>query len=289
MTRGQLAAVAGLVCLALCAAPASGVEPAGEIRATPFAPETIGGPKCFCPTFSPDRRTVVFVKANVGLVEARLEGGRWGEARPLPFSGSADFRDGDPFFSPDGSRLFFWSTRPLDGMPVPNSDLWVVERRGEGWGVPRNLGPPVNNRGGEPFPAVAADGTLYFGSVRPCSGAVDLYRARPSGSGYAEPENLGPEVNSPHLDLDGCISPDQRTLVFASDRPGGHGKFDLYVSHWREGRWSPARNLGPAVNGPGDEFCPHITDEGRLLFSRDTPDGGMFEVSGAVLGDPSSP
>ncbi len=171
-----------------------------------------------------------------------------------------------------------------------DTDLWVVERRAEGGGEPKRLDPPVKNEVNEPFPAVAGDGTLYFGTVRPGSGGLDLHRARPSGKGYAEPENLGPAVNSPQMDLDGYITPDQTILVFGSDRPGGCGKIDLYVSRWKDGRWSPARNLGPAVNGPDHEFCPQIVAGGRLLlFSRDTPEGGVFQIDAAVLDDPAAP
>lgn len=287
MRFGTNVAFVGLATLISLAStqPAAGQPtraPEASAQATRFAPETIGASDCFCHTFTPDGRTVVFVRSKKGFFEAHLEGGRWGEARPLPFSGMPDVRDGDPFFSPDGSTLYFWSSR--GGKTSMNTDLHAVERRADGWGVPRNLGPPVNNEVNEPFPAAAADGTLYFGSARPGSGSIDIYRARRSGDGYAEPENLGPAVNSPDLDLDGYISPDQTTLVFGSNRPGGFGKIDLYVSHWRDGRWSQARNLGPAVNGPGDEFCPQLLEGGRLLlFSRGAPDAGAFQIDASVL------
>ena len=269
-----------------CSAPDGAPAPArARYRAVRFAPESIGRTGSFCPTFSPDGRTVVYVRTGTGLVEARLETEGWTEPEPLPFSGTTS-RDGDPFLSPDGSRLFFWSTRPATegGTPAESSDLWVVERRADGWGAPRKVGAPVNDAGGEPFPAVAADGTLYFGSLRPGGrGGFDLYRARPNADGYAKPENLGIAINSPAGELDGYISPDQKVLVFASDRPGGYGKLDLYVSHRMVGGWSPARNLGPAVNGPDDEFCPQLTRDGRLLlFSRS---GGVYQIDAAALDD----
>jgi hypothetical protein len=250
-----------------------------EPEARLFAADSIGAPKCFCPTFTPDGKRVVFVKSGQGLLEAVLEGDRWGEAKPLPFSGIEGVRDGDPFFSPDGSRLFFWSSPPFPGKTTEDTDLWVVERRAGGWGEPQRLPAPVNSEVNEPFPAAAADGTLYFGTARAGSGGIDLHRARPTATGYAEPENLGPAVNSPQLDLDGYVSPDQTLLVFGSDRPGGYGKIDLYVSRWKDGRWTPARNLGRAVNGPDHEFCRQLVDGGRLLlFSRDTPEGGVLQI-----------
>lgn len=53
---------------------------------------------------------------------------------------------------------------------------------------------------------------------------------------------------------------------------------------------TPARNLGPAVNGPDHEFCPQLVDGGRrLLFSRDTPEGGVFQIDASVLDDPPTP
>ena len=283
-----VAAPGGGVALGRCSTHGRTVPRRARYRATPFAPDSIGRAGSFCPTFSPDGRTVVYVKKGAGLVESRLEAGGWTDPQLLPFSGPAA-RDGDPFLSPDGSRLFFWSTRPAseDAPPAGSSDLWVVERRTDGWGTPRSVGPPVNDAGGEPFPAVAADGTLYFGSDRRGGrGAVDLYRARPSpkATGYVKPENLGIAINSAAVELDGYVSPDQSRLVFASDRPGGYGKLDLYVSHRMVGGWSPARNLGPAVNGPDDEFCPQITRDGQLLlFSRS--DGGMLQVDAAILDD----
>ena len=260
-------------------------EPARtRYRAVPFAPESIGRPGSVCPTFAPDGRTAVYVKEGSGLVESRRDGGRWTSPEPLPFSGAA--RDDVPFLSPDGSRLFFRSARATSesGQATAASDLWVVERRTEGWGVPQRLGPPVNDGTAEPLPAVAADGTLYFGSRRPGGrGATDLYSARPSTTGYASPENLGISINTPAAELDGYVSPDQDLLVFASDRPGGFGGLDLYVSHRIVGGWSPARNLGRAVNGPEDEFCPQVTPDGRLLVFSTSK--GVFQVDAAILDD----
>ncbi|MCC8062285.1 MAG: OmpA family protein [Rikenellaceae bacterium] len=74
---------------------------------------------------------------------------------------------------------------------------------------------------------------------------------------------------------------DDRTLLFASDMPGGYGGFDLYVSRWdeQEHRWSEPVNLGPAVNTEGDEIYPVATGNGRLVFaSNGLPGFGGYDL-----------
>ncbi len=56
------------------------------------------------------------------------------------------------------------------------------------------------------------------------------------------------------------------TLLFASRRPGGYGGLDLYVSQYREGRWSEPQNLGPTINSPYDERAPFLAMDGRTLY-----------------------
>lgn len=64
-----------------------------------------------------------------------------------------------------------------------------------------------------------------------------------------------------------ALSTDGRTLVFASDIPGGKGGSDLYLSRWENGGWSTPKNLGPEINTPADELFPFITSTGMLWFA----------------------
>jgi outer membrane protein OmpA-like peptidoglycan-associated protein len=66
-----------------------------------------------------------------------------------------------------------------------------------------------------------------------------------------------------------CLSPDGKKLFFASDKPGGYGKFDLYFSTWKGDYWDDPVNLGPNINTKGNEAYPFINAAGELFFSSD--------------------
>lgn len=225
--------------------------------------------------FTPDGRTIYFTrKAGDGgrfaviLVSTLLPSGQWSEPQVADFSGR--YADYDPILSPDGSQLLFISYRPVTGeTPKRDLDIWVVDRTGNGWGAPRNLGAPINTAGDELYPSVALDGTLYFSSCgRPDSkGRCDLYRSRFEAGRYLEPENLGDPVNTPASETDAYVAPDQSYLVFAAyGRADAVGDGDLYVSFFRAGAWSAPRNLGPAINTPGREYCPIVSPDGKFLY-----------------------
>ena len=76
-------------------------------------------------------------------------------------------------------------------------------------------------------------------------------------------------------------------LYFSSNRPGGQGGFDIYVSYLRDGKWSAPENLGPAVNSPGNEITPYFDGE-QLYFASDFKQGlGGYDIfsSEAVEGN----
>jgi len=95
-------------------------------------------------------------------------------------------------------------------------------------------------------------------------------------SPWEAPTNLGAPVNTSYVD-GGSVSSDGLELYFGSDRPGGYGGLDFYVSKraTRNDPWGPAVNLGPAVNSPGDESTPVLSPDGLLLvFANGTRPGG---------------
>ena len=105
-------------------------------------------------------------------------------------------------------------------------------------------------------------------------GAIVLVSAFTASSGaqkysdWSEPINLGPTVNSTALERAPAISKDGLSLYFASNRLGGFGGEDIYVSQreTRDDEWGPSMNLGPIVNTADNEMVPAFSRDGHLLF-----------------------
>ena len=221
--------------------------------------------------FTPDGTTLYFTKRTPkyqfwAILVSTYKKGAWSTPEVAPFSGQ--YGDFDPFVSPDGSKLFWSSRRPVEGQQPGGFDIWMVERTANGWGNPKALGAPVNSDAPEYYPSVSSNGTLYFSSVRPGgAGQLDIYRSRFVDGKYTDPESLGDSVNSKFTDGDPYIAPDESYLIFVSyGRPEGRGDGDLYISRNVGGAWSKAQNLGPTINSSALDFCPIVSPNGKYLF-----------------------
>ena len=97
-------------------------------------------------------------------------------------------------------------------------------------------------------------------------GNFDLYISYDTPTGWSEPVNLGANINTEFWESSPSLSPDKNALYFSSDRPGGYGGKDLYVSYRVNGKWQPAENMGPAINTAGDELAPFIHADNQTLY-----------------------
>ncbi len=98
------------------------------------------------------------------------------------------------------------------------------------------------------------------------NGSCDLYISYLTKNGWSEPQNLGWDVNTEFWESTPSLSPDKRDLYFSSDRPGGYGGRDIWVSHHNENGWSKPENLGPEINTAGDESTPFIHADNQTLY-----------------------
>ncbi|WP_375416159.1 OmpA family protein [uncultured Hymenobacter sp.] len=183
------------------------------------------------------------------------------------------------------------------GRPTAESDenLYISRQiKDGGLSEPVGIAPNINSRYNEGAGTIAGDGkTLVFASCdRPGAiGNCDLYISRRTGNTWSAPQNLGRSVNSLDWDSQPSLSADGRTLYFTSNRDGGVGQEDLYVSTLQDnGTWSAARNLGAPVNTPGKDMAPFIHASGTTLYY--VTDGligmGGLDVFRCELMDPAT-
>ena len=220
--------------------------------------------------FSPDGTEALFAETSADyrprLLYTRQVDGRWSEPEPPSFADVGN--NTEAAFASDGRRLYFASNRP-PGAPPYQFDLWVAEREGDGWGSARRLPEPISSPAAEYHPTISAAGTLCFASTR--SGNPDLFCARQSsdGEGLDLPEPVR-EINTEHQEWDPYLAPDESYLIFKSDRPGGLGEGDGYITfRTPEGGWGEPRLIPPPINTPLGDDVGDISPDGRyLIFSR---------------------
>lgn len=170
-------------------------------------------------------------KAKDGIVKLKIYSAykvndTWSNIEDLSFNDD-ESNTAHPAISVDGKYLYFASDRPggMGGM-----DIWVVQRRGDEWGTPTNLGPMINTDGDEVFPFIHADGTLYFASTGHMGlGGLDLFYSIPNDQGvWMKPSSMGKPFNTESDDFGFIVDRDKKNGYFSSNRPGGLGEDDIY-------------------------------------------------------------
>jgi ankyrin repeat protein len=200
------------------------------------------------------------------------EGDTWSLPEIAPFTDpEAEYWDGSPSFSHDGSRLFFHSHHPVieGGEPREDADIWYVEKDGEDWGSPIHVGSPVNTDKEEFEPTVSASGDLYYvgSNYDDGLGTSDIYAAELIDGEYTAPRNLGTAINTEYNELSPILARDDSYLLFVSNRPYLRREtLRLYVSFRQaNGSWTDAVALGRTIN-QGHTWHPFVTADGEYVF-----------------------
>lgn len=199
----------------------------------------------------------------------------FGEPTNLGPTVNSSVEDERPSISADGLSLYFNSILPGG---YGSFDIWMTTRAttADEWGEPVNLGPTVNSGHRDQTPCISPDGlSLYFNSGRPGGyggtlwGDIWVTERAATSDPWGTPVNLGPIVNSPGHAYGPSISADGLSLYFGSDRPGGLGGDDLFVSTriTIDDSWREPVNLGQTVNSSVNEGTPSISADGLALFS----------------------
>lgn len=233
-----------------------------------------------------------------------------------------------PHISPDGRFLVFQSDRPGSSaglnlwFTINTNHRRPLEK--PGWTVPLPFYLPmigkasvtmriqggryvlkkpagavtVNSDGFEGMPFVVYEGEnpreVYFSSLRdeksgrPGYAGLNLYVIRYTNERWSQPRHLN-IVNGDFDDSMPSLSADGRSLYFVSNRPGGYGGDDIWLSRRDspQSPWSRPINVGPPVNTEHNEIAPVNTwGGGVLIFSSDRPGGfGHYDFYASRLRD----
>ena len=166
-------------------------------------------------------------KGDCKIYVVQRAGTKWGTPEPISVFGDTILVS-HPSLSHDQTKLFFTADGAEGG--YGGKDIWYMNRAGDQWEDPINLGPQVNTESDEMFPYIHADGqTLYFASDgHPGMGGLDIFAVKGSGTEWSDPENLMFPVNSGADDF-GFIANTRKDKGFlVSNRTGGRGSDDIY-------------------------------------------------------------
>lgn len=209
---------------------------------------------------------------------------------PVPFQPenlgdavNSEYNEYWPALSVDEHVLMFTVMLPDDTHTADNTlnlqeDFFYSTRVAGSWEPRINAGAPLNTPDNEGAQSMTADGrTLWFTACnRPSGqGMCDLYYSTLENGRWSSPRNAGSPVNSRYSEKHPAISADGRILYFTSNRPGGSGSYDIWMSERSGDSWSDPVNLGDSVNTPGLEQSPFIHPDQQSLYFSSTGWPGM--------------
>jgi len=192
------------------------------------------------------------------------------------------FNNGNSSFAPTfysaSNKIIFTSARKGNIVMDPKRqdgsylcDLYYTEKTDTSWSPAVNFRGPVNTDAHEGAAFYSEDGSIYYtrwNDVNPKEAFI--YKSKSNGTMFFQGMKLADNINMPgYRTMQPCLSPDGKLLYFSSNRPGGMGGYDIWVSTIDEnGVTGAPKNLGAPFNTSGDEVTPFIhAISGTLYFS----------------------
>ncbi|MBK9479735.1 MAG: OmpA family protein [Bacteroidetes bacterium] len=252
----------------------------------PFEPKNLG-PNVntrfeeYLPTLTADEQTlIVTVKmpddtlrndwnnSSEDFYMSKKVDGQWQKRSNVGPPINTPANEGAQCISPDGQFLFYTLCNSPGGMG--RCDIYFSMKEGKKWGIPKNVGPPINSKYWDSQPSLSSDGnTLYFVSNRPGGkGEKDIWASSLTKDGYwGTPVNLGDSINTAYSDMSPFIHPDNKTLYFASEGQPGMGRHDIFYARMKkDGNFGTPVNIGYPINTSGDEFSLIVNSKGNLAY-----------------------
>ncbi|HET6540470.1 MAG TPA: OmpA family protein [Chryseolinea sp.] len=180
------------------------------------------------------------------------------------------YNDYSPIISADGNTLIFTSNRTDDPARAKANanfeDIFVSYKNANKWSVPKPISQNINIKYNDAAASLSPDGKTLFLYYE--EGEGDIYTSTRNGEAWSEPKPLNKNINTAMFwETCASVTSDGKKLFFASNRPGGIGELDIYVSQQdAKGDWGKAVNLGPIINTPNNEDSPFIHHDGTTLY-----------------------
>ncbi|MGI9543240.1 MAG: OmpA family protein, partial [Cyclobacteriaceae bacterium] len=197
---------------------------------------------------------------------------------------NSEWHDFAPVLNEDQSTIIFTTRRKLGNLSedvhtdnFSYEDIFIAQYQDTAWSQAANIGTTINTPFHDSNIALSADGRQLYLYKDIEDGTSDIYYSElGADSVWSRPQPVSGDVNSDFTEKSLSMSPDGGTLVFSSDRPGGEGEMDIYLStRGADGVWSDATNLGAPINSEYDEDSPFLDYDGKTLYFSSRGGKGM--------------
>ncbi len=239
----------------------------------------------FGPSFTPDGREFFYTLRQPGrynqMFYMRYVDGAWTSPALAPFA--LEYGDFEPVVTPDGTRIYFGSARPLPGTTELNMDpdIWYVNREDTAWGEVQYFADGMFHL------TFTSNLTVYYSYWAGGDKPGTIARREVEGRKYGAIQDMG-ELHEFFYDAHQPAVPlDDSYLLFSSPpRTGSVGGLDLFVSfRLADGSWQEPINLGEPINSVLDESAPAVSPDGKYLFFSRTSGGtgDLYWMSADIL------
>lgn len=212
------------------------------------------------------------------------------DVHPLPGLLNTPYNDFAPAFQ-SANTLIITSSRITSNRTLIDerygeafTDNYYFERAGERWEDKTHqqfwITNSLYNDGSGSF---TRNGGQYFFTI--CEERCRIFETRLENSKWTKPSPLNQHINTPGFDSkQPAIAPSGDTLYFASNRPGGHGLFDIWESvRSADGQWGPPVNAGNIINTKANDVAPALSGSAGLFFaSEGHPGYGGYDLFLAI-------
>ncbi len=228
-------------------------------------------------------RSLANSKAALDLIKYPIEVSfkNLGEAVNSPYP------DYHPYITSNGQKLLFTSRRKIKPGSKPEfdgyypSDILKSEIERGAWSEAGRLSDLINTEYDEQTVGLSASGDTLFYYIDHLDDFGDIFISTYRNSAYSNPMRLSTPINSPLVESACSISGDRRTMVFSSNRSGGFGQLDIWITERDEtGNWTDPTVIDGAVNTTANEDFPSLSFNGNTLYfcSEGHPGMGGYDL-----------